>query len=195
MRTLCLLAVMVAACAGPKHSGFLGDYSELKADPKYRASLSYEKPGIDLREYDRLLIDPVAIMLSEDSAAGSLGKETLQKVANAFRRIMVETIDPYYTVVTEPGPHVLRIRIAVTDVEPAPEGGQGLSVHVGSASMEAELLDSRSGERLVAVVDMIRGSHEGHKAPKEWRHVEGAFIEWSGRLLDYMDSFHRHRHG
>ena len=53
--------------------------------------------------------------------------------------------------------------------------------------MEAELLDSMTGEVLAQVTDKIKGSEKRGKAPAEWQHVEGAFIEWSESLLDYMD--------
>lgn len=192
MRThgILILALLLGACGSTKNSGFLTDYSRLEPDEQYPGDLTWEKPGVDLRIYDRLLIDPVVVIVDEDSKAAALGEEVLRKVASAYSRILRETIAPYYTVVTEPGPTVLRLRIAITDVEPALESAEDpLGVSVGHAAMEAEMTDSVTGEQLAAAVDRMAGSSAGTgDVPEEWRHVEGAFIEWANRILDYIDS-------
>jgi hypothetical protein len=138
------------------------------------------------------MIDRVVAYLPEGERASDLDAETVGKAAAAFHRILVETLSPYYTVVGEPGPYTLRLRIALTDVRPAPQPGSRPtgSVEVGEAAMEAEMLDAASGERLAAVIDRIRGSEAGYRAPERWRHVEGAFREWSRRILDYIDRKH-----
>jgi hypothetical protein len=191
--SLCLVLLLVACKAGPPgQSGFLDDYSKLKQEGKRPQAWVWEKPGVDMRVYDRLMFDPVEVKLLEGSKAGELGEETLQKVAEAFSRIMTETIDPYYSVVSKGGPYVLRVRLAVTDVAPAEQDVQGgPDVRMGQATMEGELLDSVSGEQLAAFTEKITGSAAGKgKAPAEWRHVEGAFQEWANGLLDYMDRKH-----
>jgi hypothetical protein len=191
--SLCLVLLLVGCKSGPpSQSGFLKDYSMLERSKKRAAAWVWEKPGVDMRIYDRLMFDPVEVELLEGSQAGELGKETLGKVADAFRRIMTETIDPYYSVVNKRGPYVLRVRLAVTDVAPAQEAGKGgPNVRMGQATMEGEFLDAVSGEQLAAFTEKISGSAAGKgKAPPEWRHVEGAFQEWANALLDYMDRKH-----
>lgn len=195
MRYSCLgVVLLLAACKSgpPSQSGFLDDYSKLKQVGKRPHAWVWEKPGVDMRVYDRLLFDPVEVRLLEGSEAGKLGKDTLQKVADAFRRIMTETVDPYYSVVSKGGPYVLRVRLAVTDVAPAQQDVKdGPDVRMGQAAMEGEFLDSVSGEQLAAFTERITGSAAGKgKAPAEWRHVEGAFQEWANALLDYMDRKH-----
>ena len=192
-RSLCLVLLLVACKSGPpSQSGFLKDYSKLEQVGKRPHAWVWEKPGVDMRIYDRLMFDPVEVKLLEGSEAGKLGKETLREVADAFRRIMTETIDPYYSVVNKRGPYVLRVRLAVTDVAPAQEDIKGgPDVRMGQATMEAEFLDSASGEQLAAFTEKISASAAGKgKAPSEWRHVEGAFQEWANALLDYMDRKH-----
>lgn len=186
-----LAAGMVAGCATntPRsESGFFADYSKLGPNPKKEGSRIYMNPGIDLRVYDRLMIDPVEVRFTNNSEAGELDAETKQKIADAFRRIMIQTIDPYYSVVGDPDRTVLRLRLAVTDVSTAKPGNNADDwSSVGTATMEAELLDSMTGGILAQVTDKIKGSEKGGKAPPEWQHVEGAFVEWSERLLDFMD--------
>lgn len=190
-RWLLLPALLAAACAsGPKDaSGFLKDYSKLRRDRQYKADWVWLKPGIDLRDYDRVMIDPVVVMPGKGSKAGELGPEVLKKVAEAFTETLRETIDPYYSVAPAPGPHVLRVRVAITDVAKAAGGKPGdPDYSVGSAAMEAEILDSLTGERQAAAIDRIEGSQAGADVPREWVHVKGAFVEWSNRLLDFLDA-------
>lgn len=188
-------ALLAAACAskgpGPEErSGFLKDYSQLRHDKRYKSDWVWVKPDADLRVYDRVLIDPVVVTPLKGSAAGELGPNVLQRVADHFTKVLKQTIDPYYTLALRPGPNVLRVRIAITDVEKATGGAPGdPGYRVGSAAMEAEIVDSVTGERMAAAIDRIAGSQAGRDVPREWTHVEGAFAEWANRLLDYLDIY------
>jgi len=188
-------ALLAAACAskgpGPKNtSGFLSDYSDLRHDSKYKSDWVYIKPDADLQEYDRVLIDAVVVLPLKGSMAGELGPDALQKIADHFTKILKDTIAPYYTLALTPGPNVLRVRIAITDVEKSTGGKPGdPDFRVGSAAMECEIVDSESGMRLAAAVDRISGSQAGRDVPREWLAVDGAFQEWANRLLDYLDYY------
>jgi len=187
--TLALLVLAFApACKskGPKGVGFLDDYSKLTpaTQAERKNSWNWFKPGIDLRKYDYLLIDPIVVMGAKGSATEKLSDDLKKRATDGFRNVLFETIDPYYSVVKEPGAHVLRVRIALTDL--TPDEGEG----EGSASLEGELIDAQSGEKLAAFISTVQGSKGGWRAEKKWLAVEGAFIAWSKRLLEYMDSFH-----
>jgi Protein of unknown function (DUF3313) len=188
-------ALLAAACAskgsGPKDtSGFLKDYSALRQDAKYKSDWVWVKPDLDLRDYDRVLIDPVVVMPLKGSKAGDLGPEVLKKVADHFTKTLKLTIDPYYTLALRPGPNVLRVRVAITDIEKASAGKPGdPDYQVGSAAMEVEIVDAESGERLAAAIDRIEGSAAGREVRREWLPVEGAMVEWANRLLDYLDYY------
>ncbi|UCE61917.1 MAG: DUF3313 domain-containing protein, partial [Phycisphaerales bacterium] len=69
-----------------------------------------------------------------------------------------------YSVVDAPGPGVLRIRAALTDIK---KTKPAMNIHpatklsgigLGGASMEAEGLDAQTGERVLAVVDTRAGN-------------------------------------
>lgn len=190
--SIALAVALLAACSAPRESGYLGSYyAMMKPHPEHKNTRLWVKEGIDLRPYDELIISKVVIWLHPESKAATLGDETLQKVSDAFTRILTETISPYYDIVTEPAPNVLKVQIAVTDVMPAPEAPGSPMVGVGEAAMEGKLIDSTTDEVLAVFEDRITGSAAGSgKVPREWRHVEGAFIEWANRLLDYIDSHH-----
>lgn len=188
-------ALLAAGCAskgpGPKDtSGFMSDYSQLRHESKYKSEWVYINPDADLQEYDRVLIDPVVVMPLKGSTAGELGPAVLQKVADHFTKTLKDTIDPYYTLALAPGPHVLRVRIAITDIEKSSGGKAGdPGFQIGSAAMEAEIVDSESGVRMAAAIDRISGSSAGRDVPREWLAVDGAFQEWANRLLDYLDYY------
>jgi hypothetical protein len=191
---LAAVFVLAAGCQSgkpvpPKGSGFLGDaYPLLLPNPNYANSWRWQKPGVDLGEYDKLILDPVEVRLSKDAEAQSVPPEMTARAAEALTRVLNATIDPYYDVVTQPGPHTLRIRLALSDVMPdttSPSGG----VDIGGAAGEGEMLDSVTGERLVAVMSRIEhsASIETDDVPVKWKGTEGAFHVWGKRLLEFLD--------
>ena len=177
--------VLLAACSS-KYSGFLDSSIYGKLKPGERpGSMFWLKEGADMRAYDYLLIDPVVCMPLKDKTV-ELTDEQKKKATDGFRRILVQKVDPYYPVVDKPGPHVLRVRIALTELTPS-RGDLGM----GAAALEVDFRDAESGEILCAGVSRIEGSERGKgEAKEEWSAVEGAFYEWADRLLEFMDSHH-----
>lgn len=156
-------------------SGFLGDYDQLQTAGKGVDFLwGYTKRLGILRDYDRAIVDPVLVSFDTDTRGAAVDPEKLAELTTFFRQRLIEELSAERTieVVDEPGPGVMRLRVAITDIEVAKKGanigtkaagmalGVGLfvpSVDVGGATMECEVLDSVSGERLVAVVDRESG--------------------------------------
>jgi hypothetical protein len=58
----------------------------------------------------------------------------------------------------------------------------GTASFVGSAGVEAELLDSLSGERLAAAIDRRAGQTRLRGSDSTWEDVEQAFDHWSEML-------------
>ena len=135
------------------------------------------------------MIDPIEVILDEEGQ--KVVPEDLRAVASqAFREILYETIAPYYDIVEEPGPHVLRVRLALTDLVPTPEMEEGKPpLHHGGAELEGMFVDAVSGETLMRVVSRIEGSKEGKEASPKWQAVEGAFHEWANRMLTFFDTW------
>ena len=117
-----------AAVAKPavaiKPSGFLDSYAGLRKSPTHEGSWVWMKEGLDLRVFDHLMIDPVEVILDEEGQK-LVTDEMRKKASDAFREILVETIDPYYEIVDAPGEHVLRVRLALTDLQPEPAMEEG----------------------------------------------------------------------
>lgn len=179
------LALLLLAACSSHYSGFLDAsiYPKLKPGETKGTKL-WIKEGADLRAYDRLLIDPIVCMPTEKMTE-ELTPEQEKKATDVFRRILVEAVDPFYPVVSEPAAHVLRVRIALTELTPT-RGDMG----VGAAALEVDFRDALSGEVLCAAVSRIEGSERGEEAKEEWKAVEGAFREWADRLVTFMDSHH-----
>jgi hypothetical protein len=192
IRTLSLpiaLSLVLAACTaaptGPERTvGFLKDYSKLESDPDRPGNWVWHKPGVDMRVYDRLIIEDVQVIPDSESTVGEYGPEKLKKAATWFHLVLIEKVDPFYTTVKFPATNVLRVKIALTDMVPA----RGETP--GEAAIEVDISDSITGDTLAAAVLRIRGSLAGTgdvRVKEEWRHVDGAFQEWAAGLLDYMD--------
>jgi hypothetical protein len=171
-RSVCVVALATAlavtGCA-PKSgfSGFLGDYSQLARDPFLDNSLAYTNPSKDLKQYTKFILEPFVVHFAPDADGTAIDPGDLKMLADYWRDETVKALSRHYTVVTEPGPGVLRLRAAITGIKKnvslasvrsitrAPDIG------LGGASMEAEALDALTGERVAAVVDSRSGSALG----------------------------------
>ena len=57
---------------------------------------------------------------------------------------------------------------------------------VGSASIEAELVDSVTDERLAAAIDAVAGTKGLLRAFSKWVDVQNACNNWAERLRDFL---------
>ncbi len=208
-----LAILLVSGCASHKmkeaqETGFLRDYSQLKPGENEEAVLVYLKPGANFRAYDKIMIDPVEVWYSPDVEYKGIQPDQLKELTDYFHEAMVKAVSDAYPVVDQPGPGVLRLRAAITDVIPGkPVRGTLTSIlppgivistgvkmvkgtygSVGQTAIEVELLDSRTYERLGAAVDRRAGT----KAPfrGEWKDAKGAFDYWAQKLRQRLDVWH-----
>jgi len=116
-----------------------------------------------------------------DPKYGGINDVDAWQLRLTFRDRIVKALGNDYPVVDHPGPHVLRVRAALTDVadekahsnanSPGPllplagdlllrstETLVSTNILRGKASLEAELLDSQSGERLVGYIEKRESS-------------------------------------
>ncbi|MFO1372304.1 MAG: DUF3313 domain-containing protein [Candidatus Competibacteraceae bacterium] len=181
LTTLCLSGGLLAAgCASQpttaesyKPSGFLSDYSQLQPAPDGSGAQVYFKPGFNLKDYNRVLLDPIKVWYRNDAEYKGIDPNELKTLTDYFHQALVKALEPAYPLVNKPGPGVLRIRTAVTELTPtntgmsvvtlvvpyaavadvASGGGTGSAPYLGDAAIEAEFRDSRSNELLAAYVD------------------------------------------
>ena len=134
----------------------------------------------------------------------NVSSEQQRKILNYADAAVREKLAEDYMFVEEPGPGVMRLRIALTEAEGSrvildtvstilPIGlalsgiqtlATGSGSFVGSAGVEAELQDSLTGERLMAAVDRRMGGKITGKFDKfdKWRTVKNAVDYWAERL-------------
>ncbi len=193
-------ALLALGCASkpPAETGFLSDYSKLQPSPYADAegALSYVDPGKSLGEYDQFILEPVQISLSEEAAKRALDPTKLKEMADYFNeQLAAELAASDYAIVSQPAPKTLRFRGALTDVEPAMIAANLYpatmisGVGLGGASMEAEFLDSQSGEVVAAVVDSQKGER-GFDGLTKYGNAENVIQRWAKRLVIRMDEAH-----
>lgn len=207
---LAVAAGLLSGCASTyqarkvEPSGFLGDYSQFREGGKDEAKLVYVNPKADFKAYDKILLEPVRIYAAKDSSLGKLPKEDLQRLVNYLDATLRENLKGSYAFVKEPGPGVMRMRVAITNAKGArvvmdtfstlmPIGlalsevknlATGSHTAVGSVSIECEALDGATGERLFGAVDARVGRKVTGKLDKfsKWRTANDAFDYWAERL-------------
>jgi hypothetical protein len=178
-------------------TGFLDDYSQLQADPDESLALLYVNPSWKRENYDRILLEPLVVEFSESADPEKFDEKDIQQLRTSFQEILLEELDGDFLFVLEPGPKTLRMRVAITDAKPQAGFINFLStlalkipLDMGSASMEAELTDSLSGERLLAIIDQRTGARMKilgkEKDMARWGHASEAFKHWAKRFHAYM---------
>ena len=101
-------------------SGFLGDYAGLFPDQANGDLLLYVKERGILRNYDKFIVDPATVYLPPEAQGRALDPDDLKLMAHDCRQALVDELQGSgrYKMVTDPGPGVLHLRAALTDVEP-----------------------------------------------------------------------------
>jgi hypothetical protein len=208
-------SVLYSGCPSnrPDYSGFLDNCSGFVKAPEGRDSWVQRSAGRRLpvlKKYNRVMIDPVVIWYNKDSHYKGIHPEVVARLANDFHQAAIVALQDRYPLVLEPGPDVLRIRAAITDVvatKPALNtatfvgpGRQvsmlsklttGKHLFVGEASIEVEFLDSQTNERLFAYIDKRIGNKINPvQAVTKWGHVDAAFDHWAKKLRRRLDEAH-----
>lgn len=188
-------------------AGFLGDYySNLVPGPEGGAKKRWLKPGVDFAQYKKVMLDSVIFFFADESDYKGMDPQELKEIADAANRQLVEALKAKYPIVADPGPDVLRIRAAVTDLKqsrPVLSGvtsvvpiGIGISLvkkgatdsWTGSGSTSAEFMavDSMSND-VIAVAQDEKSAGFTERFSK-WGSAEDAFKFWAERIKLFLDS-------
>jgi len=190
-------------------SGFLENYSGLRPASDGSGAWNYRKPNVDFQPYAKIMLDPLVIWPSPQSTYGGLDASTNWRLARAFEDQMRQALAGGYKIVDRPGPGVLRLRAALTDIvlqrpgieSPGPliplandiliqasEKVSGLNALEGEAAIEAELLDAQTHERLAAYVEKRADSHVVLTKDKDsLGPILDLFNYWAKRLRQRLD--------
>jgi hypothetical protein len=185
-------------------SGFLDNDSQLKpGESKKEAKLIYINPDTDFSKYKNIYFEPVVVLVEKGSKLAKCEPEEIQALVDYLDATVRESLKEDYTFVKKAGPDVMRLRVALTDgkkatvmlntmssimppmlaVNFAKLAVTGTHLAVGNASIEFEVLDAASGDRLVAGVDARAGRKSLVSGNfSKWADTQDAFDYWAERL-------------
>jgi len=177
---LVMLCLTVCGCGPekPKTVGFLTDYSHLRPETKLRSA--YFPYDNRLAEYSKFIVDPVALYLDDETTAQVSRDTKPEELAQYLHDTMVKTLEPRYPVTgVTPGAGTARLRMALTHLK------RGGPLSVGGAAIEAELLDSQTGEQVMA----IREIQEVKTTPSldNWNDAKLVMDDWARRFYAALE--------
>ncbi|RZA36371.1 MAG: DUF3313 domain-containing protein [Lysobacteraceae bacterium] len=167
-------SVAEGGAAQSARTGFLGDYSQLQPAPDAEGLQLYMDRSGNYSQYTRLMLDPVQIIAVPGPEQQQLSPDVAARMSDNLHASLRRTLEPAYQIVTTPGPDVLRVRIAITHVQPvktelgvtdfipikalynAGRAVAGNSPRVAEMSAEVEVLDP-ANRRAMAATATRRG--------------------------------------
>ena len=189
-------------------SGFLSNYAQLEKGEGDEVQLRYINPQADFNAYTKILMDPVKFYSDKNS---TLEGEDKKRIVNYLYATVKEQLKTDYRFVSEPSAGTMRLRVAITEAKGSkvvldtistiiPVGvalglvkqvATGTNLSVGKAAVEMELLDSQTGQRLMAAVDERAGRKYTGKFDKfdKYHTVEDAFDFWAKKLKKRLAEF------
>jgi len=190
--------------AAPPPSGFLGnDYSLLQSgapDSGQQAMLAYTNMNANFTQYSKIMIAPVTYWADSDSKVSAADQQAL---CNYFYSVLQKDFGKNFRLVNEPGPGVAKLSVALSDATSAVPGLRSISVvvpqaralgmikiaatgtyaFVGSATGEAKLTDSVSGQLLAAWADQRMGGASVKNIDVfQWGDAENVMDYWAKGL-------------
>ena len=188
-------------------SAFLGPSAKLLTPgdiSKGQAGLRYFNPAAKWREYYKVIIEPVTFWGDD---ASKVAPPDQQVLTTHFKGALDKEFGERFELVTQPGPGVLRVQVAITDAEAATPGlrtvalvvpqmrmlnaaqsmASGKTVFAGGLQAEAKFTDSRTGQLLAAGVGRaVGGSSLKAAAQVEWGDAEYAIDLFAKRAAANM---------
>ncbi len=214
-----ILAMMISFCfitgAGwaaeeemPK-SGFLQDYTLLKPDDPMKAvNWVYVNEKKDYSTYNKIILDDVVFFVSKDADYKGFEAQELADLGKAFQQAVIMNLSGAYDFTDTPGPGVMRIRLAVTNLVPSnsvtgtvttivPVGlalsavkkaVTGSHIGMGEVAIEGEMIDAQTNEILGAVIDSKTGKkYKIGKSTSKWGHAIDIFNAWGKNIRARLD--------
>lgn len=213
-RNFNFVACLALAALTPLHaepiasdSGFIENHADLQPAPFDTSQLLFKKQNLDLRAYNKLMIDEIQFRYADDSPYKGINQSELQQVRQTALESLQKALSGRYEIVDAPGPGVLHLRAAITDIRANKKGKNllsftpvglvkqgidsvtGLNIVLRTVTAEAELRDAVSGERLIAVIDPYAGyPSSGNTRKASWDEVTDTLDNWAQRLAAQINA-------
>ncbi|KKK98156.1 hypothetical protein LCGC14_2645560, partial [marine sediment metagenome] len=173
-------------------TGFLKDYSRLRKVSD--STLRYVNSAAVSR-YSNFMVDSVGMHFHHGSKAikerskGNVTQREMNDITNYMHSKLVAAVrNSGNNIVYRAGPGVARIRVAITDITTSelislmPTARAISKAGVGGASMEAEIVDSMTGEQVAALVESRKGSRIPLADLGKWDSTKRVIDEWAKSL-------------
>jgi len=215
VRLLLVGALLAGGCAPARRpqpvdaSGFLDDYSLLRAGGPDEVGLVYRNPKAAWTTYDKVQLEPVTLWRSGRKSLDPVPETDLLRLISDLENAVRRRLGEAFELVDHPEPGTMRIRLAITEARAADpvldvlrgrsggdaEAGDG-PIHaetrrfIERAHIEGEIRDA-STDRLLAAGDDRRP--EGAASIATWAEVDGALDRWADRLCTRLEARTRRR--
>jgi hypothetical protein len=182
-------------------TGFLGsDASKLAPGPEGGAALVWLNPKAQWSSYTKIQLMPVEFWAAADSKVSQADQQVLTEY---FYNALQTNLSKSFTLVDQPGPGVMTLRVALMDATTAVPGLRTVSVivpqarvlnlaqsmatdsyaFVGSAEAEMKMTDSVTGEVLGEAVDQRAGGMGIKSAASfQWGDAQNAMDYWAQKI-------------
>lgn len=84
--------------------------NKFEPSPYNKQALRWIRPGVDHAKYGKFMVDYVVFALAPDSDYKGIDADEMKQLADAASLAVVNAIQEKYSVVSEPGPDVARVR-------------------------------------------------------------------------------------
>jgi len=195
-----------------KPSGFLGNYDDFKViNPETNAKVWIKKPHKDLsllKGYKAIVFSPIEVWMDPESGYKGVDPNELKLITDYFLQQLQEKLGKNFEIVEKDGPNVMNLRIAITGVQktrPKREVYDLIPVklvwNVGNAAyrkvagkhldayqatVEMEIRDTQSGDRLVAAMDKHSVNKTTEKGEDTWAPLQKVLDYWATIISDRL---------
>ncbi len=205
---LTIAAFVMGLAQDFQSSGFLSDYSNLQRNSPGQMIYSYLASDAPDRmaNYSAVMIDQPEIFVSPDSQYKGMKPDDMKQLADAFRNSMVQELVETYTIVDQPGPNVLHLRFAFSNLQVKKQRRRLMSyspiglvanavksavtditskIDLKGITVEMEVLDSTTEEQFAAMLQIRADTEE---EPTSWEEVEALIVVYAQRLRCNLDN-------
>ena len=185
------------------YSGFMTDYTQLRKVTDGSANYRYVAPGVEdkLIDYFAVMIDQPEIFIAADSEYRGIKPKQFDALADALRAGISSALSQNLYIVDQPGENVMYISVAITNlklkkkkksvlgytpvglvtgaIKGAATSDIAKKADLQSMVFEAEVFDSETGERLVALIDSQFVDRAGSTS---WEELQEFMVQY-GRLF------------
>jgi hypothetical protein len=205
--TFVAAALLVGGCGGSMQARKVDVNESPLVNPELlqkgtgdQALYRYVKPGVDVKAYNKVMIDPVIVR--KDGELDQKELENYQKLANNAYVYLARELEKSYTIVQTPQPGTMRVQMAIIDADSSKPvrntlstimpigiglslvkyGATGKQSGVGEITSEMKITDAMTGELLGAALDRRVGGKDITKLWSSWYNADAALQYWAKRL-------------